>query len=179
MTTAQRTTLLQTLQARFEKHSGRHPDLAWKTVEAALKQTKSALTTLQRMEESGGEPDVIPLEAGIIAFVDCAAESPAGRRSLCFDREARTSRKENAPSGSAEEMAADMGVSLLTEAEYATLQRFGAFDLKTSSWIATPAEVRALGGALFGDRRYNRVFTYHNGAQSYYAARGFRGVVRL
>lgn len=179
MTPAQRNALLHTLQARFEKHMARHSDLVWKTVEAALKQSKSALTTLQRMEESGGEPDVIPLEVGTIAFVDCAAESPAGRRSLCYDREARTSRKENAPAGSAQEMAAEMGVSLLTEAEYATLQRFGAFDLKTSSWLATPAELRALGGALFGDRRYNRVFTYHNGVQSYYAARGFRGVVRL
>ncbi|GAB1342062.1 DUF4256 domain-containing protein [Gemmatimonas sp.] len=179
MTAAKRNTLLHTLQARFEKHAARHPNVAWQAVEAAIQQTPSALAVLQRMEDSGGEPDVIPLEAGVVSFVDCAVESPAGRRSLCFDREARTSRKENAPAGSAQEMADEMGVALLTEAEYATLQRYGAFDLKTSSWLATPAEVRTLGGAIFGDRRYNRVFTYHNGAQSYYAARGFRGVVRL
>lgn len=179
MTAAEQKALLHTLQARFEKHTARHPDLAWQTVATALQHTPSALAALHGMEESGGEPDVIPLEAGVVSFVDCATESPTGRRSLCYDREARTSRKENAPAGSAEEMAAEMGVSLLTETEYGVLQRYGAFDLKTSSWLATPAEVRTLGGAIFGDRRYHRVFTYHNGAQSYYAARGFRGVVRL
>lgn len=171
--------LLDTLRARFEKHSARHSDMTWDSVLSRISGNKAVLAALQRMEESGGEPDVVMLEKGVLTFVDCATESPAGRRSLCFDEQARTSRKENAPAGSAMEMAADMGVELLTEQQYHALQQFGAFDLKTSSWLATPAEVRALGGAVFGDRRYNRVFIYHNGVQSYYAARGFRGVLRV
>lgn len=171
--------LLQTLHARFEKHSARHPDMIWDSVFSRISGNKAALAALQRMEETGGEPDVVLLEQGVLTFVDCATESPSGRRSLCFDKQARTSRKENAPAGSAMEMAADLSVELLTEQQYHTLQQFGAFDLKTSSWLATPAEVRTLGGAIFGDRRYDRVFVYHNGVQSYYAARGFRGVLRV
>ena len=131
------------------------------------------------MESTGGEPDVLVLPDGALAMVDCSAESPAGRRSLCYDGTARTGRKEAAPASSAAEMAAAMGMALMTEAEYIALQQVGAFDRKTSSWLATPAPLRTLGGALFGDRRYDRVFIYHNGAQSYYAVRGFRGVLRL
>jgi hypothetical protein len=174
-------TLLQLLQARFEKHASRHTGIAWGDVEARIGKNKKALATLQRMEDSGGQPDVIAYDAAskVVTFCDCAAESPAGRRSLCYDREARTSRKENAPAGSAMEMADEMGVELMSEAEYQTLQQLGRFDLKTSSWLKTPDAVRALGGAIFGDRRYERVFVYHNGVQSYYAARGFRGILRV
>lgn len=173
--------LLTTLEARFRKHAARHPDVEWAQVATRIQKNTGALATLQKMEDTGGEPDVIAYDAttGVITFCDCAPESPAGRRSLCYDKEARTSRKEAAPSGSAVEMAEQLGVSLLTEAEYAALQRLGRFDLKTSSWLDTPAAVRALGGAIFGDRRYDRVFVYHNGAQSYYAARGFRGILRV
>jgi hypothetical protein len=173
--------LLELLKKRFEKNPNRHKGIAWSDVEARLAKNAAALDSLAEMEATGGEPDVIARDkkSGLLTFCDCSPESPAGRRSLCYDREARTSRKENAPGGSAIEMAKAMGVELLTEKDYAALQELGEFDLKTSSWIATPPEIRALGGALFGDRRYDRVFTYHNGAQSYYAARGFRGLLRV
>ncbi len=173
--------LLQTLKARFEKHRRRHPDVSWASVQVRLEASPDALRTLTGMEETGGEPDVIgqPGEDGRLMFFDCATESPGGRRSLCYDREALDARKEAKPSGSAIEMAAAMGIEILTEDDYRDLQAAGEFDLKTSSWIRTPAEVRKLGGALFCDRRYGRVFAYHNGAQSYYAARGFRGLLRV
>ena len=171
--------LLQALQARFEKNKQRHKGLAWKDVQARLSANAAACKALAAMEASGGEPDVIGVEAGAIVFCDCAAESPTGRRSLCYDREALDSRKENKPEGNAVEAAAAMGIELLTEEQYRALQQLGEFDLKTSSWIRTPDDVRALGGALFCDRRYGRVFVYHNGAQSYYAARGFRGLLRV
>lgn len=173
--------LLQTLQTRFEKHSKRHPGLAWDKVQARLEANAAALESLAAMEASGGEPDVVgkPGKDGRVVFMDCAAESPAKRRSLCYDREALDARKEAKPSGSAADAAVAMGIELLDEDAYRELQSYGEFDLKTSSWIRTPPEVRTLGGALFGDRRYDRVFTYHNGAQSYYAARGFRGLLRV
>lgn len=171
--------LLATLRQRFEGHMVRHPDLAWADVEATLVRHPTALASLRRMEDTGGAPDAVRLEAGALTFVDCAPESPAGRRSLCYDHAARHARKAAAPAGSAQELAAEMGVTLLTEAQYHRLQQFGAFDTRTSSWLDTPAELRSLGGALFGDRRYQRVFVYHNCVQSYYAARGFRGVLRL
>lgn len=176
-----RDALLTTLEARFSAHPARHRDVAWADVAARLRQHAPALAVLQAMEDTGGEPDVIARDAatGVVTFCDCSAESPAGRRSLCYDEAARTSRKENAPAGSAREMAAAMGIELLDEAAYRALQSLGAFDCKTSSWLETPAPVRALGGAIFGDRRYDRVFVYHNGAQSYYAARGFRGLLRV
>lgn len=175
-------TLLRTLQARFEKHPSRHEGVTWAQVRARLDAAAPAtLKSLAAMEASGGEPDVIAIDAGSgpLIFCDCAAESPAGRRSLCFDDEALNARKENKPQGSALGMAAEMGVELLTEAQYRALQQLGEFDLKTSSWIATPEPVRALGGALFCDRRYGQVFTYHNGVQSYYAARGFRALLQV
>lgn len=167
------------LRERFEAHPRRHPGVRWDDVEARL--DERALRVLQAMEETGGEPDVIGRDArtGQITFCDCSPESPAGRRSLCFDDEALAARKEARPAGSALGRAAAMGISLLDEAQYHALQELGEFDLKTSSWLATPPALRALGGALFGDRRYGRVFIYHNGAQSYYAARGFRGIVRV
>ncbi len=173
--------LLRTLQARFEKNTARHAGVAWAQVLPRLEAKPAALKALAAMEASGGEPDVIGMDAatGDVLFCDCAAESPLGRRSLCFDGEALNARKENKPAGSATEMADEMGVELLNEAQYRALQQLGEFDLKTSSWIATPADVRALGGALFCDRRYGRVFVYHNGAQSYYAARGFRALLRV
>ncbi len=173
--------LLQTLRARFEKHSRRHPGVPWAKVQVRLEASPAALRSLKGMEETGGEPDVIGQhgEDGRFTFCDCAAESPSGRRSLCYDREALDARKEAKPSGSAIEMAAAMRIEILTEDEYRDLQGVGEFDLKTSSWVRTPAAVRNLGGALFCDRRYGRVFTYHNGAQSYYAARGFRGLLRV
>jgi hypothetical protein len=181
MKAQERDRLLQGLKARFDKHMPRHAGLAWGQVLARLEGRAAALGALAAMEASGGEPDVIGHDAasGEVLFCDCAAESPSGRRSLCYDREALDSRKEHKPQGSAVEAAAATGVELLTEAQYRALQQLGEFDLKTSSWIATPAEVRALGGALFCDRRYGRVFVYHNGAQSYYAARGFRGLLRV
>lgn len=181
MKTTEREQLLQTLKTRFEKHRGRHKGMAWDDVLARLEANPGALESLRQMEASGGEPDVIGREkaAGPFVFCDCSAETPTGRRSLCFDREALDARKENKPQGSAMEAAAAMGIALLDEAQYRQLQELGEFDLKTSSWIATPPEVRALGGALFGDRRYGRVFTYHNGVQSYYAVRGFRGLLRV
>ena len=181
MKTSEREELLRVLKGRFEKHGNRHPGLAWTKVLARLEGNLPALRSLHAMESSGNEPDVVARagETGPYTFFDCSAESPVGRRSLCFDGEARTARKENRPEGSAVEMAAAMGIDLLTEEEYRTLQGVGELDAKTSSWLATPADVRALGGALFCDRRYGRVFTYHNGAQSYYAARGLRGLLRV
>lgn len=172
--------LLKTLQARFLEHMHRHPGLAWAEVQARLEARPAAMRPLQEMESSGGEPDVIGREgkAGPVVFCDCSAESPSGRRSLCYDRQALDARKDNKPAHAAVERAAEMGVELLSEAQYRQLQQLGEFDTKTSSWVQTPDGVRALGGALFCDRRYGQVFTYHNGAQSYYAARGFRGLVR-
>ncbi len=181
MTPTETDNLLHTLKARFDKHPQRHAGIAWTEVQARLESNAKALKTLQAMEATGGEPDVIgrhPQAEGVV-FCDCAPESPAGRRSLCYDRAARESRKEHAPAGSAVEMAAELGIELLTEAQYRQLQQLGEFDLKTSSWIATPPTMRKLGGALFCDRRYGQVFTYHNGVQSYYAARGFRGALTV
>jgi hypothetical protein len=173
--------LLRTLERRFESNMPRHEGIAWADVRARLERDANVLRSIREMEATGGEPDVIGRSeaTGVVTVCDCSAESPAGRRSLCYDGEALASRKENRPQGSAVEMAASMGVDLLTEDDYRALQRLGAFDTKTSSWLKTPDDVRALGGALFGDRRYGRVFVYHNGAPSYYAARGFRGVLRV
>ena len=181
MKASEQKALLQTLQTRFAKHPQRHPGIAWSEVQAALEDDAASLAALQAMEASGGEPDVIGCDGGTGAFLycDCAAETPAGRRSLCYDRAALDARKEAKPAGSAMEMAAEIGVELLDEAQYRALQALGEFDLKTSSWIATPKAIRALGGALFCDRRYGTVFVYHNGVQSYYAARGFRGLRRV
>jgi len=181
MTTDERDGLLRTLAARFGENVHLHPGVSWADVAERLGRDEGALRSLAEMEATGGEPDVVAIagEPGRVVFCDCSPESPAGRRSACYDGEARLSRKENRPETSAFEMAEAMGIELLTEAEYRELQAFGEFDRKTSSWIATPPDVRVLGGALFCDRRYGRVFTYHNGAQSYYAARGFRGLLRL
>lgn len=171
--------LLDTLEARFTAFPARHPDTRWADVHQRLSGNAAVKNVLQAMEDSGGEPDVTAVDrkTGRLTFTDCSAESPAGRRSLCYDRAARDARKEAKPKSSALEVAASIGIRMLSEDEYRALQRLGAFDVKTSSWILTPAPIRALGGALFCDRRYNQVFTYHNGAQSYYAARGFRGAV--
>jgi len=173
----ERTELLKVLEERFEKNRNRHKDIDWSLVQAKLEANPEKLQTLGQMEASGGEPDVIGYNAqtGEYIFCDCSPESPAGRRSLCYDQAALDARKDNKPQDSAQHMAVSMGVSLLTEEEYRELQTLGKFDLKTSSWVATPDEMRALGGALFCDRRYDRVFAYHNGADSYYGARGFRG----
>jgi len=169
--------LLKTLQARFEKNPNRHKGLAWAEVQTKLEANPEKLWSLNEMEITGGEPDVIGHDKsrGKYIFYDCAAESPKGRRSLCYDREALLSRKENKPKNSAIDLATDMGIEILSEEEYRQLQQLGEFDTKTSSWIKTPASIRKLGGALFCDRRYDTVFVYHNGAESYYAARGFRG----
>jgi hypothetical protein len=173
--------LLLKWKARFEADPHRHAGIAWAEVVARLAGKPEALTSLEAMEATGGEPDVVGWDeaTGQLLFVDCSAESPSGRRSTCYDGEARRARKEAAPAASAVEMAAEMGVELLTEEQYRWLQERVEVDLKTSSWIATPTDVRARGGALFCDRRYGRVFTYHNGVQSYYAARGFRGLLRV
>jgi hypothetical protein len=173
--------LLATLQARFEQHMPRHPELAWADVQARLAATPDKLWSLHAMESTGGEPDVVGYDqaTGGYIFYDCAAESPNGRRNVCYDHAGLMSRKENRPENNALDMAAAMGVALLTEAQYRELQTLGEFDMKTSSWLETPAAIRKLGGALFGDRRYDHVFVYHNGAQSYYAARGFRGALRV
>jgi len=181
MKTTEREALLQVLKTRFEKNMRRHAGLAWADVRTRLEAHPDALQSLQAMEATGGEPDVVgeATGAGYVTFCDCSPESPAGRRSTCYDAEALAARKENKPQNSAAEMAVAMGVELLTEEQYRALQAHGEFDLKTSSWLKTPPAVRALGGALFGDRRYGRVFTYHNGVQSYYAARGFRGLLRV
>lgn len=173
--------LLKVLQARFEKNSNRHKGIKWSDVQARLEANSSKLWSLDRMEETGGEPDVVGFDkkTGEFIFYDCAAESPSGRRSVCYDHEALEKRKEHKPANSAMNMAAEMGIEILTETQYRELQQLGAFDLKTSSWIITPADIRKLGGALFCDRRYNTVFVYHNGAESYYAARGFRGYLKV
>jgi len=181
MKAQEREELLQALQTRFEKNMQRHKGIAWSDVRTKLVGNPDALRSLREMEASGGEPDVVDqdTEAGHYMFCDCSAESPGGRRSICYDREALESRKEQKPQSSAIEMAAEMGIELLTEEQYRELQKLGEFDTKTSSWVRTPSDVRALGGALFCDRRYGKVFVYHNGAQSYYAARGFRGLLRV
>lgn len=180
-TNAQQNALLQKLKERFEKNMQRHAGISWEEVRKKLESNADALRSLYQMEETGGEPDVIAFanEKGKIIFVDCASESPAGRRSLCYDEEALNARKENKPAGSALGMAATMGISLLDEAQYRHLQTLGDFDVKTSSWLLTPSPIRKLGGSIFGDRRYHHVFIYHNGAQSYYAARGFRGMLKV
>jgi hypothetical protein len=177
----QREALLSTLQTHFEKHMNRHQGMEWAAVRARLDANPGKLWSLQEMEASGGEPDVVGRDeaTGEIIFTDCSAESPDGRRSLCYDRAALDARKANKPRDSAQDMAAAMGVALLTEADYRALQSLGAFDTKTSSWVQTPPDIRALGGAIFCDRRYDTVFTYHNGADSYYAARGFRAALRV
>jgi hypothetical protein len=175
MKASERDALLQALKARFEKHPQRHAGIEWAAVEARLRGNDKALTSLAAMEQSGGEPDVIGRDSsGRVTFCDCSMQSPAGRRSLCYDDEALAARKKHKPEGSAVGMAAAMGVELLTEEQYRALQQLGEFDTTTSSWVATPSDVRDLGGALFCDRRYGNVFVYHNGAESYYAARGFR-----
>ena len=173
--------LLKALQARFERNMNRHEGLAWNEVYAKLKAEPEKLRSLNEMEQTGGEPDVIGFDQNTreYIFCDCSAETPAGRRSLCYDHEALESRKENRPQGSALDAAGAMGIEMLTEDQYRALQQLGKFDLKTSSWIKTPENVRKLGGALFCDRRYDHVFVYHNGAESYYAARGFRGSLRV
>jgi len=173
--------LLATLAARFAAHPKRHPGLVWDDVLARLRDNAAARRTLAAMDASGGEPDVIGRDetTGAYLFVDCSVQSPTGRRSCCFDRAALASRKANKPAHSAEELAEAMGVELLDEVLYRHLQTLGAFDTTTSSWLRTPDRIRALGGALFGDRRFDTVFVYHNGAESYYAARGFRGVLRV
>lgn len=176
-----RAELLKTLHARFEKHMNRHPGLAWADVQARLEAHPEKLGPLHEMERTGGEPDVVRHDSrtGEYLFYDCAAESPAGRRSLCYDAAALAARKANKPATSAQEMAAAMGIEMLTESDYWELQTLGEFDTKTSSWVQTPPEIRQRGGALFGDRRFGRVFIYHNGADSYYGARGFRGSLRV
>jgi hypothetical protein len=173
--------LLDALHTRFDKHMRRHREVAWATVRAKLEANAGKAWSLNEMERTGGEPDVtgVDKKTGEVIFVDCSAESPADRRSFCFDPEALAARKDAPPKNSAVGMATAMGIALLDEAQYRDLQKLGEFDLKTSSWIETPDDVRELGGALFGDRRYGRVFVYHNGAQSYYAARGFRGVLKI
>ena len=171
--------LLNTLKTRFEKNMNRHKGLEWAKVQAKLEDKK--LWSLSEMERTGGEPDVVGYDkkSGEFIFYDCSAESPKGRRSICYDHEALESRKEHKPGNSAVGMATDMGIELLTEEQYRELQQLGNFDLKTSSWVATPPEIRKLGGALYCDRRYNHIFLYHNGAESYYAVRGFRGSLRV
>lgn len=173
--------LLETLKARFEKNRTRHKGLEWTKVQAKLEANAEKLWSLGEMEKTGGEPDVVRLdkETGEYVFVDCSAQSPAGRTGFCYDREALDSRKEHKPKNSVMDVAAAMGVELLTEEQYRELQNLGEFDTKSSSWVKTPADIRNLGGALFGDRRFGRVFVYHNGAQSYYSGRGFRGVLRV
>lgn len=173
--------LLLLLQTRFEKNTTRHKNIKWEDVLKKLNSNVGILYTLQQMEQSGGEPDVVRFDkqTGRYTFMDCAAESPAGRRSLCYDKEALDKRKENKPKGNAMQWAAEAGTTLLTPDEYKYLQTLGQFDLKTSSWLLTPDNIRTLGGAIFGDRRFDTVFVYHNGAESYYAARGFRCAVSL
>jgi hypothetical protein len=181
LTTDQQEMLMNRLKDRFEKNMSRHKGIDWSVIQSRLKSKAEKLSSLYDMEMSGGEPDVVGYDkqSGECIFYDCSPESPKDRRSLCYDHEALESRKENKPEYSAVEMAADMGIELLTEEEYRNLQKFGKFDLKTSSWVKTPAEIRKLGGALFCDRRYDTVFLYHNGAESYYAARGFRGSLKI
>ena len=173
--------LIKTLKARFEKNMNRHNSLEWAKIQAKLQADTEKIWSLNEMERTGGEPDVVGFDnaTGEYIFQDCSAESPKGRRSLCYDREALESRKEYKPENSAIDMAAAMGIELLTEEQYRELQKLGAFDTKTSSWVQTPSAIRELGGAIYCDRRYNQIFMYHNGAESYYAARGFRGSLRV
>lgn len=177
----QRSALISTLRARFEKNMNRHKGLEWSKVQARLETHAGKLWSLNAMEATGGEPDVVghDKKTGEYIFCDCSTESPKQRRSLCYDHEALEKRKEHKPEDSAINMAADMGIEILTEEQYRELQQFGEFDTKTSSWVKTPVDIRKLGGAVFCDRRYNTVFLYHNGADSYYAARGFRGSLRV
>jgi hypothetical protein len=177
----QRNNLLEILQKRFEKNKTRSKDILWKDVEARLIDQEAKLWSLHQMEETGGEPDVLDFDpkTGEYIFFDCSAETPAGRRSFCYDREALDARKENKPANNAIDAAAEMGIEILDEEQYRFLQQFGPFDQKTSSWLKTPNTIRKLGGAIFGDYRYGQVFIYHNGVQSYYAARAFRGLVKI
>ena len=181
LSSAQREELLKALKARFEKNMNRHQGLVWAKVQSKLEANAEKLWSLNEMERTGGEPDVVGHDkrAGAYIFYDCSAESPKGRRSVCYDREALESRKEHRPKNNAVEMATAMGIELLTEEQYRELQELGDFDTKTSSWIQTPTDIRELGGALFCDRRYDHVFVYHNGAESYYGARAFRGSLRV
>ncbi len=178
---AQRDELLGTLKARFDKNRNRHPGLEWAQVKAKLEASDEKLWSLQEMETTGGEPDVVghDKKTGEYLFFDCSAQSPEGRTSLCYDREALDSRKKFKPKNSATDLAATIGIELLTEEQYHELQRLGEFDTKSSTWLRAPAEIRKLGGAIFGDRRFGRVFVYHNGAESYYSGRGFRGSLRV
>ena len=181
LTKTQTTELLQLLKERFDKNMGRHIGIEWKDIESKLKTNPSKLWSLNEMEKTGGEPDVVLFDkkSNQFVFCDCSAESPAGRRSYCYDKAALDARKENKPKHSAVAMAEEMGIKILTEEQYRALQKLGKFDLKTSSWVFTPPEIRNLGGAIFCDRRYDKVFVYHNGAESYYAARGFRGMIEI
>lgn len=181
MSAAEKEALLKILSTRFNKNKNRHKGIDWSAVQTKLEASASKLWSLNAMEQSGGEPDIVGYDAttGEYIFYDCSVESPKERRSLCYDQEALDSRKENKPAGSAVEMAAEMGIELLNEEQYRKLQQLGNFDLKTSSWVKTPDAIRAHGGAVFCDRRYEHVFLYHNGASSYYAARGFRGSLRV
>lgn len=181
LTASQQEELLHILKTRFEKNMHRHKGIAWADVKAELESNAERLWSLNEMEMTGGEPDVVVFDkkTDTYIFYDCSAESPKERRSLCYDREALNSRKENKPANSAIDMAAEIGIEILTEEEYRQLQTLGNFDLKTSSWVKTPDDIRKLGGAIFCDRRYNTVFMYHNGAESYYAARGFRGSLKI
>ena len=181
LSASQREELLKALKSRFEKNMNRHKGLEWSEVQAKLEAAAEKLWSLNEMEETGGEPDVVGYDkkTGEYIFYDCSAESPRGRRSVCYDHEALESRKEHKPENSAVEMATGMGIELLNEEQYRELQQLGNFDTKTSSWVVTPADIRKLGGAIFCDRRYNTVFKYHNGAESYYASRGFRGSLRV
>lgn len=173
--------LLKVLEVRFNKNSKRHEGIKWAEVQKKLEASPRKVWSLSEMERTGGEPDVVGRDSatGEYLFCDCSAESPKGRRSICYDREALESRKEFKPENTAMDMAAEMGVEVLSESQYRELQKLGEFDLKTSSWLKTPADIRKLGGAIFGDRRYNTVFVYHNGAESYYGVRGFRGELRV
>lgn len=181
LTSDQQNELLKTLKTRFEKNLNRHKDLEWAKIQAKLEANAEKLWSLNLMEETGGEPDIVGFDTqtGEYIFYDCAAESPKNRRSLCYDLEAWESRKEHKPKDNAVDMATAMGIELLSEEQYRALQELGEFDTKTSSWIKTPSKIRKLGGALFCDRRFDTVFVYHNGAESYYAARGFRGALRV
>lgn len=181
MNAKERNALLKTLQERFDANMPRHVGMAWSDVQARIEGNAAALRSLQQMEATGGEPDVVASDkkSGQVTFYDCSAESPTGRRSACHDGAALASRKANKPKHSAGELADTVGIEMLTEEQYRELQQLGEFDLKTSSWVRTPPELRALGGALFCDRRFGRVFTYHNGVESYYAGRGFRGLLRV
>ena len=181
LTATQRQQLFEALKTRFAANLHRHEGMDWAKVQARLEANAGKLWSLQEMERTGGEPDVVGQDkaTGEYLFQDCSAESPKGRTALCYDREGLESRKEHRPAGNAVDMAAGMGIELLTEEQYRDLQKLGEFDTKTSSWLRTPPEIRQLGGAIFGDRRFGRVFVYHNGAQSYYSARGFRGCLRV